>query len=88
MSLVKLYPLRSLTILETAEFETFEFARFAHLNNLIDQITASNGAVKAAGAVTLTPVATGATVAQTIVTVNANLALIETKLNLIIAALS
>ena len=54
----------------------------------MDQINAANGAVKTAGAVTLTPVATGATVAQTITTVNANLVLIETKLNLIIAALS
>jgi hypothetical protein len=88
MSLVKLNALKTPTVLKTADFETFEFARLAHLNSLMDQINAANGAVKTAGAVTLTPVATGATVAQTITTVNANLVLIETKLNLIIAALS
>lgn len=88
MSLVKLNALKTPTVLKTADFETFEFARLAHLNNVIDQINAANGAVKASGALTLTPIPTGSTTAQIVTAVNANLVLIETKLDLIIAALS
>jgi hypothetical protein len=92
MSLLKFTANDTPKVLKTAEFDTFEFARLAHLNNLVDQINALPGAsytpLNGVTDIAITPITTGSAAAAIVTQTNAQFAVIEAKINEIIAELS
>lgn len=89
MALTKFTVQNAQVALKTADFETFEFARLAHLNSLIDQINASAASATLTGVPQITGVTlVGTTTAALRGELETRLLAIEAKLNTIITALS
>ena len=89
MSLVKFTVQNAQVALKTAPFETFEFARLAHLNSLIDQIDASSASATLTGVAHITGTTlVGTTTAALRAELETRLLAIEAKLNEVIVALS
>ena len=89
MALVKYNALNTPDILKKAEFDTFEHARLAHLNDLVDKINASSASatLEAVEPIVGTEL-TGTTVAPLRAELEIRLVAIENKINEIITALS